>query len=240
MFIIQFLKEPIQITLSHSGIVAFQCYFDSDKFTIEQALTLPIPFPDSLRRSVKTRQAEYFAGRNCARHAMLVLNAEVTQVLIGDKRQPLWPNSKNGGKLVGSIAHSGNIALCIAAERQKISHLGVDIEHHIEEDLINEIQSTVINAIEKQYLVSADLAFPEALTLVFSAKETIFKTLFDDVGKYFGFETAELISLDLDSCIARFALTTTLTLDWHQGTEIDIHFQRFSGYLLTYHIKANI
>jgi enterobactin synthetase component D len=237
---VDFLQEPKPIILPHSDIVGFQCHFDIDSFTIEQALSLPIVFPDSLRRAVKKRQAEYFAGRNCARHALLMLNADTTQVLIGNKRQPIWPLSKKGKKLVGSITHSGNIALCIAAEQAKLSHLGIDIAHYMGEKLANDIQDSLVNAAEKKRLATIDLPFPEALTLVFSAKETIFKALFDDVGEYFGFEAAELISLDIDSCIATFELSTTLATAWPKGTELNIYFQRFSDHLLSYHIQANI
>ncbi|MFT7261269.1 MAG: enterobactin synthetase component D [Glaciecola sp.] len=237
---VQFLTEPVPIRLSHSEVLAFQCYFDADAFTIEQALTLPIAFPDSLYRTVKKRQAEYFAGRICARYALLKLNAEVTQVLTGVKRQPLWPKNKNGKKLVGSITHSENIALCIVAEHHKISNLGIDIECHMTEKLAKEIENTVINAVEKQRLASVNLAFPEALTLVFSAKETIFKALFDDVGEHFSFEAAELLSLDINSCTAKFALTTTIAAAWPKGRELDIYFQRFSDHLMTYFIQVNV
>jgi len=235
-----FLTEPMPIRLSHPEVVAYQCYFDIGAFTIEQALALPINFPDSLHRTVKKRQAEYFAGRSCARHVLLILNAEVTQVLTGDKRQPLWPKNKKGQKLVGSITHSGNIALCIAAKQHEISHLGIDIEYHMEEKLAKEIENTIISAVEQQRLASVDLAFPEALTLVFSAKETIFKALFDDVGEHFGFEAAELLSVDISSCIAKFALTTTIASAWPRGRELDIYFQRFSDHVLTYYIQANV
>jgi enterobactin synthetase component D len=236
---LQFLTEPMPIRLSHSEVLAFQCYFNVDTFTIEQALALPIHFPDSLHRTVKKRQAEYFAGRSCARHALLILNAEDTQVLTGDKRQPLWPKNKKGEKLVGSITHAGNIALCIAAEQHKISHLGIDIEYHMPEKLAKKIENTVISAVEKKRLASVDLAFPEALTLVFSAKETIFKALFDDVGEHFGFEAAELLSVDVNSLVAKFALTTTISSAWPKGRELDIYFQRFSDHLLTYYIQVN-
>ncbi|MFT6991247.1 MAG: 4'-phosphopantetheinyl transferase EntD [Paraglaciecola sp.] len=237
---VPFLTEPLSIKLPYTDVVAFQCYFDVDAFTIEQALILPIPFPAQLMHAVKRRQAAYFAGRNCARYALLRLNAETTHVLKGEKQQPLWPNGQNGQKLGGSITHSGNIALCIAAEQNNMSHLGIDIEQHMTEKVAKEIENTVINKVEKQRLTAVDLEFAEALTLIFSAKETIFKALFYDIGDYFSFDAAELLYLDLDSCIARFSLTTTLTSIWPQGSEIDIHFQRFSEHVLTYHVQQNV
>lgn len=232
-----FLSQPQKIALKHPNIVAYKSQFDVSKYNKAHVDTLPIPFPPSLSKAVNKRQAEYFAARFCAYHALTELDAESLLVGTGDKRQPLWPKTKQQQNIVGSITHSNDSAICIVAKQSEISHLGIDIEHHMTDKLANELKRSLINDAENKRIDSLDMTFAEGLTLIFSAKETIFKTLFYDVGEYFGFEAAEFLVLDEQQQIARFKLTTTLANQWIEGTTLDIHYQRYSHYLLTYHFK---
>lgn len=233
-----FLSLPQKLTLKHPAIVAYFTPFDVTKYSKEQTALLPIPFPDSLGRAVNKRQAEYFAARYCAHFALKDLNAASLLVGTGDKRQPLWPKTKQGQEIVGSITHSNDSAYCIAAHKDIISHLGIDVEHHMTEQLASDLKRTLVNEVEEQRINALPWRFAEGLTLVFSAKETIFKTLFYDVGEYFGFEAAEFLGLNTETGIAEFALTRQLAPHWQEGAVLDINFQRFESHLLTYHFKV--
>lgn len=230
-----FLTPPQKITFKHPNIVAYQSQFDVAKYSREQVISLPIPFPASLSRAVNKRQAEYFAARMCAYHALTELEAASLLVGTGDKRQPLWPKTKEQEEIVGSITHSNTSAYCIAAKKTEISHLGIDVEHHMADKLAQDIKSTLINPVEEKRIQELSMPFAEGLTLIFSAKETIFKTLFYDVGEYFGFEAAEFLALNEQEETLQFALTRSLATNWPERSILTIHYQRFDQHLLTYH-----
>lgn len=230
-----FLSQPQKISLKHPSITAYQCDFSTENYTKAQAELLPIPFPATLARAVNKRQAEYFAARMCAYNALTDIDAESLLVGTGDKRQPLWPNTKQRTPIVGSITHSNDSAYCVVARKSDISHLGIDVEHHMTEKLADELKRTLINEEEEKRIRDIGLPFNQGLTLVFSAKETIFKTLFYDVGEYFGFEAAEFLTMDSATETLQFALTRRLASNWGEGTVLTINYQLLADHLLTYH-----
>jgi enterobactin synthetase component D len=59
-----------------------------------------------------------------------------------------------------------------------------------------EIKDGVINAQEETCLLQSGYPFGLALTLTFSAKESVFKALFPHAGVYMGFDCAQVIALD--------------------------------------------
>ncbi|QWP77606.1 4'-phosphopantetheinyl transferase superfamily protein [Lysobacter sp. K5869] len=150
-----------------------------------------IAFAPQLERAVPKRRGEFLAGRLCARRALARVGVESPAVPIGRDREPVWPDGA-----VASITHAGGRALCLAAAAADTLGLGVDIEQPIGAERAAEIAGVVVDSAE-QALIRAGFDDPAAgLIAVFSAKESLYKALFPQVRRFFGFEAMRLARIE--------------------------------------------
>jgi len=144
--------------------------------------------PERLAGAVPSRRASFLAGRWCAHQALRdsVPHVAHTAVEIGEFREPLWPAGA-----IGSISHTAGYALAAAAPRGRMRAIGLDVEQWLEADAPARLGADLAGAGELDALV-AQTGWPAArlLTVLFSAKETIYKCLFPEVRTFFGFEAA--------------------------------------------------
>jgi 4'-phosphopantetheinyl transferase EntD len=127
-----------------------------------------------LEGCVEKRQREIAAGRRCARRALARLGIADFPVLAGPDRAPVWPET-----VVGSITHTDGCAdgYCGVAvgDSRKFAGIGVDAEPRL--PLPNELWSWILDESERQEALRA--AEPGIYArLIFSAKETTYKTLY--------------------------------------------------------------
>ncbi len=167
--------------------------------------------PDRLAGAVAARRASFLAGRWCAHQALRssVPHAAQAVIGIGEFREPLWP----AGSL-GSIAHTAGFALAAAAPAGPVRAIGVDVERWLDDDAPTRLGADLANVGELEALV-ARTGWPAArlLTVLFSAKEAIYKCLFPDVRAYFGFDAAWLERLETsDGDEGRFVARLTASL----------------------------
>ncbi len=164
--------------------------------------------PSRVAGAAPSRRAGYLAGRWCAHQALLVSAPHVAHMSIGtgEFREPLWPTG-----IVGSISHTAGYALAAAAPLGAVRAIGLDVERWLDEDAPARIGADLAGEGELEALV-ARTAWPaeRVLTVLFSAKETIYKCLFPDVRAYFGFETAWVESVEpRDEAAGRFVARLT-------------------------------
>lgn len=188
-----------------------------------------IPLPPSIRRSVPRRQAEFLAGRLCAREALERLTGTPTIPPIGEDRAPRWPDA-----VCGAITHNHHRALALVARRDDYLALGVDIESPIEATLVDELAGELLTQGERERfrnLPSEQRA--RLLTLTFSLKESLYKALHPLTGRQFYFEHAELLGWSAGGH-ARLRLLCHLTDAFPAHTEIDGRFCMIEDDLLSY------
>ena len=196
--------------------------FDRDYYQDNLFAVLGIPMPPGVGAAVKKRQADFLAGRVMARLALAWLNLPEIEIGVGESRQPMWPPG-----LHGSISHSG--ARCVALVVPDTDALvGIDLE--------TIATGPALEAIIERCLTSAEQALPgldpSLATLLFSAKETIFKAHFSVVGHYFGFDAAELVAMD-DKCLT-FRLTQELGPALSRGHEIAVRYAAQEDHVMTW------
>ncbi|WDE13823.1 4'-phosphopantetheinyl transferase family protein [Thalassomonas haliotis] len=167
---------------------------------------LAIPFPASLSQAVNKRQGEYLAGRYAAILALAELGINTRNIPTGEHRSPVWPEG-----VLASITHTSTAAFCVAASKQRVNYLGIDHENWLKADNVAEIKNSIINEKEEVLLKQSQMSFEQAFTLVFSAKESLFKALYPSVGYYFDFSAAEIIDLNTGNNSFCLRLTETLT-----------------------------
>ena len=181
-----------------------------DKSLFEQ---FGIASPAELNRAVDKRQAEFLAGRYAARQVLQTLGYCDIQIPVGQHRSPVWPED-----IVASITHTSNTAICAAAAKDDVHYLGIDLENHVSTKTALEIKSGVLLEQEERLLRTLPVAFEAAFTLIFSAKESVFKALYPFVQEYFDFHAAALKSVCLDSGKISFELTEDLAPGFAAGT----------------------
>jgi enterobactin synthetase component D len=104
--------------------VLLSTHFDPARLLGDDFQRSAVLAPPSIQRSVAKRQAEFLAGRICARAALQQLEGLCIVPPIGEDRAPVWP-----AHICGSITHSTGRAAAIVANKQHWRGLGMDLEN---------------------------------------------------------------------------------------------------------------
>ena len=145
--------------------------------------------PQSLENVAQTRKHNFVAGRYCAIQAAKKLGLSLPAFGNAETREPLWPKG-----FTGSISHSKSLAISCVSDSSQYQSMGIDAEEIIRSTMAEKISGTVATQEELDYLNSFKLDF--GFTLLFSAKEALFKALFPLGRKYIDFKEAILIDID--------------------------------------------
>ncbi|MBV7405248.1 enterobactin synthase subunit EntD [Enterobacter sp. ENT03] len=191
-------------TLPLAGLTLHR--IDFDPTTWRDADLFWLPHHAQLRHTSPKRQREHLAGRLAAFHAMGVIPA------IGANGAPDWPAG-----IFGSISHSGTTALAVVASQP----VGVDIERCLDAALCAELADSIVDADERAVLVASGLPLPLAVTLAFSAKESLYKAFSDRALPWPGFASARVtaltdtqLRLTLSARFCPALAGVTVTADW--------------------------
>ncbi|UZE33381.1 4'-phosphopantetheinyl transferase superfamily protein [Pseudomonas sp. B21-059] len=193
--------------------------FDPGQLAADDFQRSGIEAPPSIQRSVAKRQAEFLAGRLCARAALWQLQNVDWVPPIGADRAPIWPEH-----ICGSITHGTGRAAAIVADKQHWRALGIDLEKLLSNERAANLAEQILTPAELQ---RRDLLPPAlhalAVTLTFSIKESLYKTLYPLVHKNFYFEHAEVLEWSIEGQV-RVRLLTDLSDEWHHGSELQGQF----------------
>jgi enterobactin synthetase component D len=149
--------------------------------------------PPELHRAVPRRKQEFVAGRCCAARAIQQLRPGPSSVHVGrgSAGEPLWPAG-----FTGSITHTANLASATAARLSDVRSIGIDSESLITPARASAIESAVM--VPAEYTVGGSaLEAATRVTLVFSAKEAIFKCLYPLVRRLFFYTDVSIASADV-------------------------------------------
>ncbi len=229
-------SELSSFFLSHNRVVIarfpkltmFSCDYTNTGYTQRLFDEFNIFFPNTLQLAVVKRQAEYFAGRYTAKLALSALGIENTAVSTGANRAPIWPIA-----IIGSISHTHNKAYSAVGTKTDFDYIGIDFEEFISPSTSKDIASTIINPNEQARLASYNLNFEKLLTLVFSAKESLFKALYPQVNAYFDFSAAEMVSIAEQDNQFIIQLTQSLSSGMPKGKCFKGYFKLMNNHVLT-------
>lgn len=216
------LPEPLP------GTVLLSTRFDPTLLAEGDFQRSAVPPPPSIQRSVAKRQAEFLAGRLCARAALQRLDQLDCIPAIGEDRAPVWP-----GHISGSITHSTGHAAAIVGHKAQWRGLGMDLENVMPLERAERLAGEILTADELKRMAHVPREQVALLvTLTFSAKESLFKALYPIVQKRFYFEHAEVVQWD-ESGAVRLRLLTDLSSEWCYGKELVGQFVLADGQLLS-------
>jgi enterobactin synthetase component D len=197
------------------GTVLFSTRFDPALLIAGDFQRSAVPPPASIQRSVAKRQAEFLAGRLCARAALQQLDNLDCVPAIGEDRAPVWPPH-----ISGSITHSSGHAAAIVGHKAQWRGLGMDLENVLSLERAERLAGEILTADELQRMARLPREqHARLVTLTFSAKESLFKALYPIVQKRFYFEHAEVVEWSEHGQM-RLRLLTELSGEWCHGTEL--------------------
>jgi enterobactin synthetase component D len=135
-------------------------------------------------RAVERRRRSFALGRAAARDALAELGIEPVAIGRGSGGEPEWPTG-----VVGAISHSGDLAVAVVGWQRDYAGLGVDLE---------QLSPGLSERASRMVCTPTELAWLERQpdgrlrTMLFSAKEAVFKATFPIAGVWLGFGDAEL------------------------------------------------
>ena len=184
------------------------------------------PLPVGLDDARGSRRAEFLAGRHCASRALQGLGRAERTVARGPGGEPIWPHG-----ITGSITHKGSLASAAAASRSDLLGLGIDTERIVALSQARRLSSVVLLPCEHDLGGALDDAL--RFTLIFSAKESVFKCLYPLVGHRFYYPDVAVTSVDVERGTFVAELTTTRTHAFPAGRSVNGGFEISGGYLHT-------
>lgn len=181
--------------------------------------------PRSISRSSKKRQREFVAGRYCASRALQSAGHELdAELSIGENKLPNWPSG-----WTGSISHCKTVTIAIAGQTSLHSSLGVDVEEWMDTQVAKNVQSEI--GLPSEIALFQDLSPHHALTLLFSAKEALYKALYPLVRQFFDFKAVQAISVTESTLKLRLCID--LGERWPSGSELVVAYAFFPDHVFT-------
>lgn len=205
----------------HSDICVYICEYNADMFSSDIYEKLTFQEPHHISQAVTKRRAEFLAGRITAMVALESLNARDLSVAIGMQRNPIWPEG-----YVGSISHTSKRAIAVVSPSHAATLVGIDYEEIIPINVATKLAPQILTSDELQLYYQLSMGFAQFFTIVFSAKESLFKAIYPKVEMYINFSEAKVTKICTVKKTFTIELCSTLLSD-----ELEIG-QAFQGYLL--------
>ncbi|MEU3217094.1 4'-phosphopantetheinyl transferase superfamily protein [Streptomyces sp. NPDC006971] len=164
------------------------------RVVVEEAFSDPphatlFPAEEELvRNSVEVRRREFTTVRHCARRALGALGVAPAPILKGERGAPVWPRAT-----VGSMTHCTGYRAAAVAHRADVRSLGIDAEPHA--PLPDDVHDSIALATEQRRERELRGRNPGIHwdRLLFSAKESVYKTWFPLTHRWLGFEQADIV-----------------------------------------------
>jgi enterobactin synthetase component D len=184
-----------------------------------------LSLPPALECAVPKRKIQFLAGRFCAREAIAALMPTLNGGVLPQDSDgcPVWPQG-----LVGSISHTDACATAAVARIGEATGLGVDVELFMSRAAADEVARLV--ASEDEALLAAEAASldrPQSLTLLFSAKESLFKALYPLTRRHFDHLDCGVVRVDPGE--GRFAISMRKPFDEAFGARVFVGSYELTG-----------
>jgi 4'-phosphopantetheinyl transferase EntD len=172
-------ERTLLSTIVPPGIATAEIFGDTQVpslFPVEAAI---------VAKAVDKRRHEFNAGRAVARQALGKLGQSAVPIVSGRHREPIWPIG-----FVGSITHCDGYCAAAVAKSDRFVSIGIDAERH--EPLPDSVVSLIASKDELGWInrqTNEDVYWDR---LLFSAKESVYKTWFPLTRRWLDFADAHV------------------------------------------------
>jgi enterobactin synthetase component D len=168
--------------------------------------------PEDLRRG------DFIAGRSAARAALAQIGIFDAVIDSGSRNEPVWPKG-----IVGSISHSGGLAIAAVARSGALAAIGIDIEQtgavasDVWADIFQESELVFVNSL------------PETLrrqvaTALFCLKEAYYKYQYPQTGQWLEFKDVE-VKMEAGTNQCRLRPRQPITIGGRTLSEVTGHYR---------------
>lgn len=213
------LPQVQHLPPAHKPVIAKAAERCDEHYTDALFAQCGIVCPANIAWAIEKRRSEYFAGRYLAKLALKDLDVADFTVEIGEDRNPIWPRGVRG-----SITHTDTFALCVVAPEDHFAALGVDALDWMEAEQAERLTRKIVTPEEAALLRDSPLEYRKALSLCFSAKESLYKGLFPYVQEFFGFKAATLLAIDSTAQTLRFQMNESLPNNPFADIELEVGY----------------
>ena len=204
-------------------LVQHYCQFDQNFYQDHMFDSLGVVCPESVRKSVAKRRSEFLAGRYCAMQALAEVGYFPKCIGVGKQREPVWPVG-----VMGAISHTTGLATSVVSSNPACRGIGIDVELTVEPSTMEKIIKHILPLESFSILKQPGLRPEEIFTLIFSVKESFYKSAYPRVRRFFDFSAAKVVEVDLQKQRITFRVTENLCEGLTIGTEVYGYYYQFS------------
>ncbi|HCI75092.1 MULTISPECIES: 4'-phosphopantetheinyl transferase family protein [unclassified Psychrobacter] len=190
-----FIQQSFIYSVKHDiatlSCVIQVCVYNSSHFNPSLYNELPFSEPNNIKQSINKRRAEFLAGRIVAAMALFKEGSPILSVTNGARREPICYSNYNV-----SITHTNEMSAAIAKKSSFIYGVGVDCEKIMSLKTAKNLSTAILCGNDRSFYHKDHISYEFFCTLVFSAKEALFKTIYSHIKCYVGFEAAMLTKVD--------------------------------------------
>lgn len=218
-------------TLKISGFTGdiLLCRFDIEAWSDNFFELADINLPVYIKNSVIKRRAHYLTGRILVKILLNQIGITDFNLINGSGNEPLWPEN-----IIGSLSHTENYAICAIDHLNNYTGIGVDIQKCISIETANKIWPLIMSTVEKELLITNVIEFPVLLTIVFSAKESLYKALYSQVKSFNYFNLLTITKLDFKNKKFVLELKCDLKNNYNYGDRFEGDFQYLENNIITF------
>jgi 4'-phosphopantetheinyl transferase EntD len=183
---------------------------------------------DAIARAVDKRRREFATARACARDALAQLGFPPAPVPRGAGGAPRWPDG-----VTGSITHCAGYRACAVARTSDVASIGIDAEPN--EATPPGVLATISDRAERAQIAQLSAEDPAVAwdRLLFSAKESVYKTWYPVTGRWLGFDGASISFNPAQRSFSARLLEAGLTINGSELKTINGHWMAQDGLLIT-------
>ena len=210
----------MKIELSLSGI---SCYGTTLPLDSKLGSEFKSWLPEQLTVASFQRRQEFIAGRYCVYNAAKELGLELSTLPVSIERGPVWPEG-----VIGSISHSKKMAIGCVGKAGQFRSIGIDTEEVFSQQTIKDIQKVIALDSEKE-MISREI--PEkynnlAYSILFSAKEALFKAIHPLCKTFIDFQETRMTHLNLE--------TKTFTIEISESVDLKDLPRTYQGFYISH------
>lgn len=162
------------------------------------------------------RLLEFLGGRLCAERALFLLTGVSVGVPRAANGEPVWPPG-----LSGAISHTDAAAYAVVAPRPGGYGIGIDSEALIASCDLADVAALSCTEYERRTWLTPENAL--LATVIFSAKEAVYKALYGRVLRFIAFDEFEVETLDLyEGCLRLHPMCNVSGWDWLRAVDVHI------------------
>lgn len=189
------------------------------------SMTASIELPVAMKSTGEKRRRDFLDGRYCAHRALRSAGYQGATELAQDQdRLPRWPDG-----WTGSISHCVNTAIAVAGNTSTITAIGVDVEAWMAADVAQNVGDQIAHPDELACL--GRMKTEDALTVVFSAKEALYKALYPITRRFRNFDAAYARAAGIEWIDLELTLDWSVT--WPKGSVLRVRYHDFGDHLVT-------